>query len=170
MRRQGFALPFVVGVMVVTFLIAATALQVAMTDFRASSGVRSSGRALLAAEAGAHLTLASLAAQQVVIPAPGDSVTTAWLELPGRSVYMSTTLRVDDGITGNVTMRILAEGRTDGGRGARSRIVLIATCPPATQTILGVTVPIIGSCAVSIISVLGGGALELFELARFPAK
>lgn len=170
MRRRGFALPFVIGVLVVTFLIAATVLQVATSDYRASRGVRASAQALLAAEAGAQLTLAELATQDPIVLAPGDSVSTSWLDLPGRAAYRTTTLRVDDGITGHVMMRILSEGRTEVGRGARSRVVLIATCPPATETIAGLTVEIPGSCAVSELLGIGSGVSGLFEVARFPAR
>lgn len=116
------------------------------------------------------MTLAALATQDPIELAPGDSASTAWIELPGRARYRSTTLRVDDGITGQVMMRILSEGRTEEGRGARSRVVLIATCPPATETIAGLTVEIPGSCAVSELLGIGSGVSTLFEVARFPAR
>ena len=176
MTRQGFALPLVIGIMVLTFLIAATVLQVAMTDFRASNGVHLSSRALLAAEAGAELTLAALDSQAPIALAPGDSVSTGWVELPGRAMYTSTTLRVDDGIGGNVTIRILTEGRADGRRAARSRVVLIAMCPSPEPSGLPlepadpIVEPVVGSCAISSATATGSGASELSELARFRAK
>lgn len=168
MKRQGFALPLVMGIMVVAFLIAAGMLHVAMSDFRASHGTHQSTRALLAAEAGAELTLAALNATTPFPLAPGDSASTGWRELRGRARYASTTLRVDDGTAGPLVVRILTEGRTEEARSARSRVVLIATCVPADTGATAALDVVDSSCVISTATTTGG--VHLSELARFRAQ
>lgn len=174
MRRRGFALPLVMGIMVVIFMIGAAALRVAMVDFRASRSTHLSSRALFAAEAGADLTLAGLVSNGPGTLMPGDSVSTGWRTLSGRGMYESTTLRVDDGVSGNLAVRILTEGRSDGRRAARRRVVLVAMCRQELDTLAGVPsadLPSVHSCSVSTLPVTGGDPVPaLSELARFRGK
>lgn len=181
MKRRGFALPLVMGIMVVTFLIAASVLEVALTDLRASQGVHLSGRALLAAEAGAELTLADIETHQPLRLAAGDSVSTGWQELPGGARYRSTTLRIDDGISGYLAFRIATEGRSNGRWAARSRVVLVAACAPLTATLTEPVAPVVDpeplspggrdtpSCAAPLRRGHASRVAELIELGHFRA-
>lgn len=181
MKRRGFALPLVMGIMIVTFMIAASVLEVALTDFRASRGVHLSGRALLAAEAGAELTLADIETHDPLLLAAGDSVSTGWRELPAGASYRSTTLRIDDGISGNLALRIVTEGRSDGRWAARNRVVLVAACAPATAALTEPASPVIGdepslsaapavrTCAAALRRGHPSRVSELIEIGHFRA-
>jgi hypothetical protein len=113
MRKNGFVLPLALVVLVAVSLLATTALQLALSDFRANRGARNAARALFAAEAGAHSILANWGSGPYSALSPGDSVYTGWTDLPDGSSYQGLVLRVDDGVDDNVgsIYRMVAEGR-----------------------------------------------------------
>lgn len=126
-RRDGFALPLALAVMVATAILSVTSLQVALVDFQANRGARLSTRALFAAEAGAQRTLATWATGPWSALTPGDSASTGWASLPDGSRYRSVVLRVDDGSTGTPLFRVLTEGRPSRTATARRQVLTMIT-------------------------------------------
>jgi len=127
MNRDGFVMPLALVVLVAISLLAVTALQLAVTDFRANRGTRVAHRALFAAEAGAHSILARWSSGPYASMSPGDSAATAWEELPDGSVYRGVVLRVDDGVDDDVgpLFRVTAEGRPSRRESAARTVTLM---------------------------------------------
>jgi hypothetical protein len=95
---RGFAIPAAVFVIVIVSLLALSGLYVARNNALANSGLRSSMKALYAADAGAMIEIARWDRAATRTLAPGDSLVHAWQELPDGGRYQTSILRVDDGL------------------------------------------------------------------------
>jgi hypothetical protein len=94
----GFAIPAAVFVIVIVSLLALAGLYVARNNVIANMGLRSSMKALYAADAGAMTSIAVWDRRISRTLNPGDSVVNAWRDLPDGGRYQTTILRVDDGL------------------------------------------------------------------------
>lgn len=156
MKRNGFALPLAIAIMVAVSIIAVTALQVATSDFQANRATRLATQALFAADAGAERTVARWGSGPFGTLAPGDSVSTGWISLPDGSSYLSVILRVDDGMGAVPLYRVVTEGRPSRRSQARRRIITMVTGGVGGAACCGAAVKIVGDLTIRS-SGRGGG-------------
>jgi hypothetical protein len=122
-RRDGFAIPAAVFVIVVLTIVAIAGLYIAQSNATANTGIRLSLRALYAADAGATEVIGTWDRATFLQLSPGDSAVTEWRSLPGGSHYRTSVLRVDDDLTGSETLfRLRTVGRP--GHGTAQRVLV----------------------------------------------
>jgi hypothetical protein len=125
-RREGFAIPAAVFVIVVLTLVALAGLYVAQSNATANTGIRLSLRALYAADAGATEVIGTWDRATFLQLNPGDSAVTEWRTLPGGSKYRTSVLRVDDDVSGSETLfRLRTVGRPAHGTAQRVLVNMV---------------------------------------------
>ena len=125
-RTDGFAIAAAVFVIVIVSLLALAGLYVTRSDALANSGLRSSLKAMYAADAGATLLLTEWNRSAFRTLDPGDSLQSGWRDLPDGSRYRTSVLRVDDGLDPySMIYRLRTVGRPGPGVTAQRVIMTL---------------------------------------------
>ncbi len=121
--RCGFIIPAAIVSMVVISLLALTGLYIAQNDVTANIGLSNSMKAFYAADAGAGQVLANWDPNAATELNPGDSIVTGWRTLDDGSVYRTSLLRIDAGLSDTSFYRLRTIGRPGAGLTAQRTIV-----------------------------------------------
>ena len=121
--RCGFIIPAAIVSMVVISLLALTGLYIAQNDATANRGLGNSWKAFYAADAGAGQVLANWDPNAATELDPGDSIVTGWRTLDDGSVYRTSLLRIDAGLSITSFYRLRTIGRPGAGLSAQRTIV-----------------------------------------------
>lgn len=158
-KQAGFVMPMTLVVLVWVAILATAAMHLAASDYRASRGARLAHRALYAAEAGSFRTLRAWRGSAFAGLAAGDSIWSAWLDLPDGSSYRSGVLRVDDGSGGlaGAIYRITTEGRPPGAGLARRSVTTVAAGQTAPTLCCSAALSVDGDVRIDGPVATGGG-------------